>query len=191
MVRNSEGDGDVLPGNQTTDDDGNQLRREPVEFSVGLSAAVRLMLPVALLLLSANYVRETWGTIRAQNLQYPYFVIGSLAVLILLVLIDEFRTLQSMDRDVRTVDALNAYVDEWRVSILFAVIAVVYVGLISVTGFFSASVVAMGAAMYVAGVREYRMGLIVTVGVLGLVWLMFVELVGINPPSGIIDGLVI
>lgn len=174
----------------SSDIDIEELERDRVPFSVPLSAVARFLLPVALLLLSANYILETIGRIRWSNLHYPYFVIGVLCVMILLVLVEEVRELRAMDPDVETGEAFWEYIDRWRISIAFAVIAVLYVALIPVIGFFSASLGTLIASMYVAGVRNYKISAIVILVVLGLVWLMFVELVGINPPRGIIDDLV-
>ena len=168
-----------------------EVENESVPFSVPLSAIARFLLPVALTVLGANYVRETFGTIRWSNLQYPYLVIGLMLGLVALVIIEEIQSLRSMDPDIETKNALKAYVDQWSVSIGFAAIAIAYVWLIPVTGFFSASVVAMASTMYMAGIRSYRVSIPVIFGILGLVWFMFVELIGIIPPSGFIDGLVL
>ncbi len=174
-----------------TDPDIEDVENESVSFSIPLSAITRYLLPAVLLVLGANYIRETWGSIRWANLQYPYLIIGLMSGLLILVIVEETRTLRAMDPDVKTKTALKAWANQWSVSIGFAVIAIAYVWLLPITGFFSASIAAMASIMYVAGVRNYRVSIPVICGILGLVWLMFVEVIGIIPPSGFIDGLVL
>lgn len=172
------------PAGPAEEDDG-------VRLSVGLSAVGRLLLPTVLLLLAINYVNVTWGRIQWPNLRYPYFVLGVMSVFILWVYVDELRELYAMDRDRTTAAALREFVNEWRRSILFGAITVLYVALIPVLGFFTASFLAMTSIMYAGGVRNYKLGLAITLGILALVWIMFVEVVGINPPDGLIDALFI
>lgn len=164
-----------------------EIESGKIPFPTPLSAVVRFLLPVALVLLSINYINETWGRIRVSNLQYPYFVIGMMCLLLLLVAIEEVGTLRKIDRDITSREAIRDYFEEWRVSIVFGALAVAYVWLISVIGFFSASFAVLIAAMYAAGARSYKIVTIVVVGVLAIVWVMFVEVLGVSPPSGLID----
>lgn len=172
-----------------SDPEATEEETEPgaVPFPMPLSAVVRFLLPVALVLLSINYINETWGRIRISNLQYPYFVIGMMCLLLFLVAIEEVATLRKIDRDITTKEAIRDYIDQWRVSIVFGALAIAYVWLISVIGFFSASFAVLIVAMYAAGARSYKIVTVVVVGVLALVWLMFVEILGVSPPTGFLD----
>lgn len=162
-----------------------------VPVSRPISALLRFAIPVALLLLSANYVRETWGTIRAENLYYPYLIIGLMSLLIVIVLIEEVIELQSIGGNRNTMETIRDYVHEWRLSICLAVLLVSFAVLIPRIGFFSASIVFMGGSMYAAGVRDYKVAAVVVAGTLALIWIMFVVIVGVAPPTGAIDGLVL
>lgn len=178
--------------NDEAADSGSETAEEEIEsgrvpFPTALSAATRFLLPIVLVLFSINYINETWGRIRVSNLQYPYFVIGMMCLLLLLVAIEEITTLRKIDRDITPSEAIRDYVQQWRVSIIFGVIAVAYVWMISVIGFFSASFAALIVSMYAAGARSYKLVIVVLVGVLALVWFMFVEILGVSPPSGFID----
>lgn len=176
------------PDSETSDE---ELESGKVPFPTALSAATRFLFPIALVLLSINYINETWGRIRISNLQYPYFVIGMMCLLLALVAIEEVGVLRQIDRDVTLSEAVREYFDEWRVSIIFGAIAISYVWLISVIGFFSASFAVLIVAMYAAGARSYKIVTVVVVGVLALVWLMFVEVLGVSPPSGLIDQFIV
>ncbi|NGM71274.1 tripartite tricarboxylate transporter TctB family protein [Natronolimnobius sp. AArcel1] len=170
----------------TTSPDNTQS--ESVSVSVPLSAVLRYLIPIAVLLLSANYVNETYGQIRAENLYYPYLIIGVMCVLSLVVIIEETIDLRSVQRDIGTHEALAEYVNQWRVSISLAILIVIYVVLIPVLGFFSASVILMTASMYATGVQRWRLATLVIIATLSLIWLMFIEVLGIQPPAGLIDG---
>lgn len=159
-----------------------------VELSVWLSGFGRLVLPTGLLVLGVNYINVTWGRIQVDNLQYPYFVIGVMSLFILWVLVDEVTDLYRKGRERSTVESLREYANEWQSSIFFAGILVIYVVVIPIFGFFSSSFVAMLSMMYASGVRDARIGLLLTLGILGLVWLTFVEFAGVSPPSGMIDS---
>ncbi|MFP8954912.1 tripartite tricarboxylate transporter TctB family protein [Natrialbaceae archaeon A-arb3/5] len=170
----------------TTNADNSQSESVPV--SVPLSAVLRYLIPIAVLLLSANYVNETYGRIRAENLYYPYLIIGVMCTLSLVVILEETIDLRSVQRDIGTRQALAQYVDRWRVSISLAVLTVIYVVLIPILGFFSASVILMAASMYATGVQRRRLAALVIVATLSVIWVMFIEILGIQPPSGLIDG---
>jgi hypothetical protein len=178
---------------QNVDGEGMENKSEEedagVEFSVLLSGITRLAFPLLLLLLAINYVNTTWGRIRTDNLQYPYIVIGLMTILILLVMYEEIQELIQMDGVRTTKQALSDYVTEWKVTILFSGILISYGLAVPFLGFFTSSLLAMVVIMAAAGVRDYKIGLLVIACILTTIWLMFVEFIGVNPPSGIIDSL--
>lgn len=177
-------DADTATSNTETED-------STVDFSIPLAVVLRYLLPVALLLLSANYIRETFGQIRTQNLVYPYLIIGLMTILIVAIMIEEAVDLRAADITVDTRTTIKQYVTQWRIPIVFAGLLVVYAVLIPTIGFFSASVAFMTASMYITSVRDRKVGAAVVGGTLVLIWILFVEIVGVSPPEGVIDRIVL
>jgi len=112
-----------------------------------------------------------------------------MAVLIIFVIYEEIHELTQMDRARSTKQALLDYASEWKVTILFSGVLISYAFAVQLLGFFSSSFSAMLAVMAIAGVRDYKIGLLLTACILTVIWLMFVEFIGVNPPSGIVDDL--
>lgn len=160
-----------------------------VEFSILLSGLTRLVFPVLLLLLSMNYINTTSGRIRSENLQYPYIIIGIMSILIIMVIYEEIQNLIQMDDVQTTKQALLDYFVKWKVTILFSGILIAYSLAVPFLGFFASSLLTMAAVMVVAKVRDYKIGVLVIACILATIWLMFVEFIGVNPPSGVVDSL--
>jgi len=164
---------------------------QSVQFSQALSAITRFILPIALLLLALNYVRVTYGDISWRNLRYPYLIIASMIILTLLIMFEEIIELRNTDFTVSTREAVENYVSTWRIPIKFAFLLVLYAILIPTLGFFSGSAVFMIGSMYVTSVGNRAVAAGVIIGTLVLIWLLFVEIVNIRPPQGVIDEILL
>lgn len=146
--------------------------------------AVRLSFLTAGFVLAALYVENTYGRIRLGNLYYPYFVISMLGLVGLTVYAEELRRLVGRDSDRGTAESVKAAAREWWRSIGLVLIGLVYLFAIDKLGFFISSALAMIALMVVGGLRDTKQIVGVTVLVLALVYLLFVRLMGLQPPEG-------
>ena len=164
---------------------------QSVPFSPALSALTRYILPVVLLLLAFNYVRLTYGNISWQNLRYPYLIIGAMVFLILLIMFEEAIDLKNTDFSVDSRTALRNYMQTWEIPIKFGALLVVYVILIPTLGFFTGSAVFMLSSMYVTSVGSKAVAAAVVTGTLSMIWILFVEIVNVRPPQGVVDELII
>ncbi|MEA1930672.1 tripartite tricarboxylate transporter TctB family protein [Halohasta litorea] len=152
--------------------------------STSAVALFRLAFPLAGLLLAVLYVENTYGRIRLENLYYPYFVIGVLAVLSLTVFATELRGLADYSGELSFVESVRDALGEWNRSIGFSLVAIGYIWLIEPIGFFIATAIAMVGVMLVGGRRDPLWISISTVIILVFVYVMFVQIMGLRPPSG-------
>lgn len=162
-----------------------------VQFPQSISLAIRVLFPMSILLLSINYVIQTWGQIRMSNLHYPYLIITIMCALSLYTIFEEILKSRKEGKRSNMRKSLKDFANRWKSSIMFIFICVLYVIFIPVIGFFSASVAAMVSSIYVAGGRSYRISGITTTFIITLVWFATVMILGINLPGGIIDDLFI
>lgn len=147
-------------------------------------ALVRLAFPTAALILAALYVENTYGRIDFGNLHYPYFVIALLVIFTLSVYVDEIRRLYNHSSGEQFTESIRNAVEEWQRSIGFVAASVGYLSLIDVIGFFVSSFFGMIAIMLIGGLRDPKLILGGTVGVLTVVYVLFVTIMGLNPPTG-------
>lgn len=162
-----------------------------VSFSPALSTVTRYLLPVALLILSLNYIRLTYGNLQWQNLRYPYLIIGLMVFLIVLIMFEEAIDLRNTEFSVNTRTAVSNYAEQWDIPIKFAMLLVVYVILIPTLGFFTGSAVFMMSSMYITSVGSRAVAATVIISTLSMIWILFVEIVNVRPPQGIVDELII
>lgn len=154
--------------------------------STAYVAVVRLSFITAGFVLAALYLQNTYGRIRLGNLYYPYFVIAMLALFGVTVYIEEVYGLFGRSADLDFVESVKVTLREWRRPIGLVLIGSVYLFIIDLAGFFSSSALAMVALMLVGGARDTKQIVGVTVLVLALVYLLFVRLMGLQPPEGIL-----
>lgn len=149
--------------------------------------AFRLAFPTAGLILAALYINSTYGRIRPSNLYYPYFVISMLALFSLTVFVDDIRALKARDEesDLDFTESVRRAAYEWRRSIGFTAIAIVYIAAIPYIGFFVSTLFAMVGIMLVGGLRDPKLISVSTVLVLVLIYVMFVRIMGLQPPEGV------
>jgi hypothetical protein len=152
--------------------------------STAFAAVVKLSFLTAGFALAALYVKNTYGQIRLENLYYPYMVVSLLVVFGLTVYIQELHDLYHWSPDLDFAESLRLTYEEWRRSIGFVVVGIVYIYLIDIIGFFIASALGMVALMLIGGLRDPKQILLVTAVVLGLVYGLFIRVMGLQPPSG-------
>lgn len=154
--------------------------------STAYVAVVRLSFITAGFVLAALYLESTYGRIRLNNLYYPYFVISLLGLFGVTVYIEEIYGLLGRSPDLDFVESLRVTLEEWKRPIGLVLIGTVYLFIIDLVGFFSASALAMVALMLVGGARDAKQIVGVTLLVLALVYLLFVRLMGLQPPEGML-----
>lgn len=173
-------------------DSGEDTAKEGLEkVAVGHSAINRLLLPTAILLLSILYIQETIGRLSWENLRYPYFIIGLMAVFTLWVYVDEVRGLLNLDREMKITESVKLWVEEWALSIKFGLLTILYIWLIDLLGFYSSSFIGMVSIMYVANVRNYKLIVALPISIILVIYIVFEIVVLLRPPRGMIDSLIL
>lgn len=167
----------------TSTETGEEATNRPARSTAAV-ALYRLAFPITGLLLAILYVENTYGRIRLDNLYYPYFVIGILSVLTLTVFAGEIRDLMGRTSEMGFKESVSDAVIEWKRSIGFTVVAIVYIWLIEPIGFFIATAIGMVGVMLVGGRRDPLWVSITTALILVFVYVMFVQIMGLRPPSG-------
>lgn len=160
-------------------------------YSLGFHIIARLALPTAILIFSVNYVHTTYGRLALSNLQYPYLVVGILAGFTIWIYVEEIIELYNMEFNRGFQESILSWLREWRIAAMFVFISILYIGLLDIIGFFSSSFLGMTAIMYSSGVRNYKVMIVVTIGMLILIYIVFVEFVSLSPPDGLVDNLII
>lgn len=146
----------------------------------------RLLFPTLALVFVLLYLQNTWGRISFRNLWYPYFIAACALVLLTSIYATEILDVyRSRDQYTATVldDTRETY-EEWKLSIFVISLAVAYLYSIDYVGFFPSSFAMMAVMMKVGGVKKWRTIGIVCVGVTIFVYVMFIEVLGVRPPSG-------
>lgn len=163
------------------------VTEETDEFAVGEEAIQRLVLPTAAIVLSILYVNSVHGRISMSNLRYPYAVIGVLVVLTLAVYLQEVRAIWRIRRNEDRppfVDSITDRVHKWWKSITLAISGFIYLWLVEFLGFFVSSALLIASLMVVAGERDYRRVILITVTVLVVIQL-FINFLNLAPPEGL------
>ncbi|WP_170977489.1 tripartite tricarboxylate transporter TctB family protein [Halorussus salinisoli] len=156
---------------------------------------VQLIFPLGVLLFAALYVQNTYGRLKLEDLFYPYTIIISLAGLVALVVFYEVRAFVDDERgDGKQMQTGKPEERKSLVSVIYrsqrplivAVSSVAYLVLIGIIGFFPASAVTLVGLMRATGVESWRRIAIVTGLLLAGIWVMFVQVLGLQVPQGIL-----
>lgn len=151
-------------------------------FSLGQ----RLFVPTLVLVFVLLYLQSTWGRIAFSNLWYPYFIIACALVLLISIYLTEtlnvYRNRNKYSATVRE-DIRTTY-DEWRLSIWVVGVAIAYLYMIDYLGFFPSSAVMLVVLMWIGGVKKPSTIGLVTAGTLVFIYIAFVTVLGVDPPSG-------
>lgn len=178
----SESDGGHVESAQSTDGAGEPENEH--DYSKGYLALVRLLFPTAVLIIAILYVENTFGNIRTENLYYPYFVIGLLGFFLGIVYVREISRLVQIESDEKLTTSLRIAYNKWQRSIGLVIVGTAYIFLIEVIGFFPSTFVSMIAIMIVGGVRDPKLIVGGTSVVVALIYVMFVQGMGLAPPEG-------
>ena len=171
---------------ETPDAEDNDEGEDTSHLSVAYVALIKFAFPVAGLVLAVLYVENTYGRIRFSNLYYPYFVISMVALFTATVVVDEIRDLRGRSPTVSFVNSVQLRAAKWKRSIGLVVIGVFYIGTIELVGFFPSSFAGMIAIMALGGLRDPKTMVGVTLLVLVLVYLLFIQIMGLQPPEGVL-----
>jgi hypothetical protein len=182
-----EPEGPTDPDDPTVTEDGSDDTDtdETSHLSTAYVAAVRFAFPVAGFVLAVLYIENTYGRIRLDNLYYPYFVIAMLGLFGLTIFVDEVRDLLGRSPSTSFGDSVRARAEKWKRSIGLVFIGLVYLATIEWVGFFVTSFLAMVAIMALGGLRDLKKMIGVSILVLGAIYLLFIRLMGLQPPVGV------
>lgn len=153
--------------------------------STGFIALVRLAFPTTVLLLTVLYVENTYGRISIENLYYPYFLIVISIILLGTVYIHEIRYLYNYNSNKGLLESIKKSYTKWNRSVGFVIAGLAYLSVINVIGFFISSFIGMIVIMLIGGRRDPKLILGSTIATLVLVYVLFVMVMGLNPPQGI------
>lgn len=159
---------------------------ETAHLSTAYVALVRFAFPIAGVVLALLYIESTYGRIRVSNLYYPYFVISVFGLFTVTVIVDEIRDMWGRDAHVSFVPSIKRRAMKWNRSIGLVVIGVIYIGVIELVGFFPASFGGMVSVMALGGLRDPKTMVGVTLLVLVAVYLLFIQIMGLQPPQGVL-----
>lgn len=151
-----------------------------------IEALLRLSVPLASILFLAAFLNSVLGRIAWENLYYPIVVSSVLIVLLASIFITELRKILQIRtaRDFDVKQNAKALFAEWKKSIIFLVISVIYLFSLQYLEFFVASFFAMIVIMAVGGYRKWKYAIPATIFVLVLIYVLFVVIANLNPPGG-------
>lgn len=159
---------------------------EPMAWE--LAAILKLSIPVVSTVFAILYLDSVVGRIAISNLYYPLVVIAALLVLLSTVYIEESINIYNLykNNDVSAeADVIDLF-NEWQKSIGLLVVAIVYLYLVPILGFFSASFISMIVIMPLGGYRDWRVIIGTTIGILVLIYGLFVVIANLQPPAGLL-----
>lgn len=170
-------------------EDGDESKETTTPTSPIFSLLKRLLFPTLILIFVLLYIRNTWGEISFRNLWYPYFLITCTLALLSSIYVTEILGVYR-ERDegtVTLVEDIRTTYQDWDLSIGVVVLAGIYLYITDYIGFFFASFVTMSAIMRIGGVKSWKTIILLSIIVLVFVYVMFIMVLGIRPPSGPIE----
>lgn len=184
MAQNASVDGD----SQEVDTDTSGVESLRPVYQLG----IHLIFPLGVLVFAGLYLQNTYGQLDLQSLFYPYTIIGALFVLVALVVVQEVRDfdgIQGTEHDDSASGqmryaSLESILRRSRKPLLIAITSVAYLFLIGIIGFFPASALTLAWLMRASGVESWPLIGVVTVALLVGIWLMFVQVLGLQVPQG-------
>lgn len=148
----------------------------------------RLAFPTFVLVFCLMYFNSTWNRLDTGALTYPYIILLFTLVFLILVYIHEIQDIYDNSSRYRTIsDSIARLLSEWQVSIGVILVAVGYLYVMDFAGFFPSSFVAIVLIMYLGSVTDWRTIGSVSIFTLVMVYILFVVILGIQPPSGYVQ----
>lgn len=173
-------DEEVEGGTASTEDDVD----DPVSwaFSLGL----RLMFPLLVTIFTILYLDSVLGEIRMENLYYPLFVLVTMSVLVASIYVHELRNVYEIKNsyDVTFKETLRGVYEEWWQAFVLVGLMFAYAYVIPIIGFFPATLIMMIVGMIVGGNRNPIIIAGTTILLLVLIYVLFIELASMTPPTG-------
>lgn len=157
------------------------------EIAWKIDAVLKLSIPIVSTVFALLFLSNVVGRIALSNLYYPLFVMGLLLVLLASIYVTELQKIyaQYQGTDVSTKANAARLWEEWKQSVWLLVAAVAYLYIVPILGFFIASFIGMIVIMLIGGYTNWRRILPTTVGVLLLIYVLFVVVANLSPPEGI------
>lgn len=153
-----------------------------------ISIIKRLAFPTFVLLFCLMYLNSTWNRLDLGTLVYPYTILVFTLMLLVVVYVRELHLVRKASVQRRGLsESIKRLLSDWKESIGVIVIALGYLSIMDIAGFFPSSLVAMAAIMYLGGVRSWSLIATVCIFTLVMVYILFVVVLGIRPPSGYIQ----
>lgn len=169
-----------------TQSEEDEAAEEESAPSTAFVALVRLAFPTAVLLLAVLYVENTYGRIGTDNLYYPYFIVAMIFLFVISVYVSEIKHLYNHGAEDEFIESLKKSYSEWKRSIGFVIAGAAYLSMINVLGFFISSFLGMIVIMLIGGLRDPKMIVGGTITTLVLVYVLFITIMGMNPPEGML-----
>lgn len=153
-----------------------------------VSIAKIMAFPTLVLLFCLMYLNSTWNRLDIGTLVYPYTILSLTLLLLGVVYVRESNSLRktfSPRRDFS--ESVKRLLFEWKESIGIILVAVGYLFIMDIAGFFPSSLIAIAAIMYLGGVRNWPLIAAISLFTLMMVYILFVVVLGIRPPSGYVQ----
>lgn len=169
----------------TAGESGDEVKRTSWAFAF----INKMALPLLALGFVALYLDSVLGQIQFDNLYYPLFVLGALAILTVSVVLTELRDVYRLKREysVPLWTKLEEALREWDVSIALLMASIAYVAVIPLLGFFPATIVAVPTIMVMSGFSNWKAIVVTTVVLNVLIYILFVELSSMQLPKGLLS----
>jgi len=169
-------------------EEGKKSNEEGIDESFVVGLIKPLVFPTVALLFLSAYFWNTYGDITLSNLTYPYTILVLTLLLLVSVYVSEVRRVfeQRDQYSLTTKESVLHTYEEWKLSLGVSIIAIGYVSVLDIIGFFTSSTITILAIMYMSGVTSYKLLIgITTITIVG-VYLLFVGVLDIRPPEGML-----
>lgn len=167
--------------------DGSPEKNEKIDHLL-VSAAKKISFPTLVLLFCLMYLNSTWNRLDIGTLLYPYTILSLTLLLLVVVYVRESNSLRktiSPRRDFS--ESIKRLLFEWKESIGIILVAVGYLSIMNIAGFFPSSLIAIAAIMHLGGVRSWPLIATISIFTLVMIYILFVMILGIRPPSGYVQ----
>jgi hypothetical protein len=148
-----------------------------------------LVFPIAVVTLAVLYVENTYGSLDLESLTYPYFAIGLLMVALSVTVGKQEWSLWDEHKEIPEThsftDSVRNAVEENKLGLAILIILSVYVPLISILGFLIASLLTFFAVARTLSDDSYLRTMIWMFATVGIIYGLFVMILGIRAPTGI------
>lgn len=159
----------------------------PAERAWEIDALLRLSIPIVSTIFVLLFLSSVVGRIALSNLYYPLAIVGLLLILLATVYVTELRKIYTQYKgpDILAKENATELWGEWKQSVGLLVVAIAYLYIVPILGFFFSSFIGMLVIMRLGGYRNWRVTVPSTIGVLLLIYVLFVAIANLSPPEGV------